>query len=485
MNSERDNAISPGWGDLARNLYAGTRLALFLPVRALDFRISIAQYVALVLTSLAFWLVGGMLRQGFPGAIDFSALTLALAEIPLLLGACLLAAALFREGRLALALAILLVATDPIFELAEVASQFATSFDAAAPYAKAANWVFIAWAFAVVARTQFLLTGWRGRTSVLAFGVFGGLLVLLIALFPRTELWSSPPDETDTDASGTSIVEEDVFHRQGMLLDEQLAALRPERAGVDDLYLVGVAADSEQDTFYKEIESVKRLLDGRFDTLGRSITLVNNPGTLQEFPIASVSNLRSTLAHLGSILDTDNDILLLHIATHGSSDHRLVFDLPPLELQQLSPTALARMLVDSGIKWKVIVISACFSGGFIEPLKDANTLIITASDAIHSSFGCNYDSEYTWFSQAFYDQALRGTYSFIDAFERAKASVERREQLKGYEHSNPQLFAGEAIRKKLAALERRLAARHLPDRQRIRASSVRASESRIVLVNGR
>jgi len=483
MNQACEGTARQAWRDLARNLYAAARLALFLPVRMLDFRVSVGQYVALVITSFAFWFAGGMARQGLPGSLDLGALTTALAEIPLVLAACILAAALFRQARLALAFAVLLVATDPIFEIFGVAVHFSVSFDATAPYSTAANWALVLWAFAVVARAQLLLTGWRGRSSLLAFGLFGGLMVLLVSLFPRGELWTAPEDKGDAEAS--SVVEEEVFHRQGMLLYEQLAALRPERPGVDDLYFVGVAADGGQDTFYKELDSVRRLLNERFDTLGRSIALVNNPGTLQEFPIASVSNLRSALAHLGSILDADNDIVLLHIATHGSGDHRLVFDLPPLELLQLSPTALARMLADSGIKWKVIVVSACYSGAFIEPLKDANTLVITASDALHASFGCEYDSEYTWFSEAFYDHALRGTFSFTEAFEQAKRSVAERERAKGYESSNPQIFAGEAIRKKLAALERRLAALSQREGQRIRASSVRASESKTVLVNGR
>jgi len=51
-----------------------------------------------------------------------------------------------------------------------------------------------------------------------------------------------------------------------------------------------------------------------------------------------VSNLRSTLAHLGNTINTDEDIVLLHIATHGSDDYRLALDLPPLELAQLTPT---------------------------------------------------------------------------------------------------------------------------------------------------
>src|SRR5207247_10999513 len=97
------------WDGLKQNLLAGTRLALFLPVRALDFRISIGQYVALVFASLAFWLAGGMLRAGFPGTVEFGALTVALAEIPLVLGACLLAARLVREAQLAVAFGVVLV----------------------------------------------------------------------------------------------------------------------------------------------------------------------------------------------------------------------------------------------------------------------------------------------------------------------------------------------------------------------------------------
>src|SRR5258707_8630357 len=164
------------WHDLKQNLLAGTRLALFLPVRALDFRISIGRYVALVFASLAFWLVGGMLRTGFPCTVDFGALTVALAEIPLLLGACLLPARLFREEQLAVAFAVLLVATDPVFEVVGIAVQVATGGDAIEPYAGAVDWAFIAWGFAVLLRTQYVLTGWRGLPSVLAFGLFPGLL---------------------------------------------------------------------------------------------------------------------------------------------------------------------------------------------------------------------------------------------------------------------------------------------------------------------
>src|SRR5205809_2444640 len=131
------------WDGLKQNLLAGARLALFLPVRALDFRISIGQYVALVFAGLAFWLAGGMLRAGFPGTVDFGALTTGLAEIPLVLGTCLLAARVFREAQHALAFAVLLVATDSVFEVAGLAVSGAThlvAIDADAVY-----WAFVAW----------------------------------------------------------------------------------------------------------------------------------------------------------------------------------------------------------------------------------------------------------------------------------------------------------------------------------------------------
>ncbi len=485
MSLQRGAAASAAWRGFARNLIAGARLALFLPVRAFDFRVSVGHYAALVVAGLVFWLAGGLAQQGPSGSFDFAAFTAALAEIPLVLGACYLAARLFRIPQLTLAFAVLFAATDPFFEIVGVCLQFAAESGAAAPVAGAATGVLIAWSFAVVARTQFVLTGWRGLVSMQVFGIFAALLLMLVVLFPRNDLWSAQSEETELGAAATGIVDEEVFHAQGRLLTEQLTALRPQRARVDDLYFVGVAADGGQNTFTKELESIRRLLEGRFDTLGRSVMLVNNPDTLTRFPIASASNLRNALAHLGKVLDADNDILLLHIATHGSSDHRLVFDLPPLDLAQLTPTALARMLADSGIKWKVIVISACYSGGFVEPLKDANTLVMTAADATHTSFGCDYDSDYTWFSQALYDQALRETYSFTEAFERARRSVTERELGQGKEPSNPQIFVGDAIRGKLAALERRLAARPAPERQRTRTNSVSASDSRIVLVKGR
>jgi hypothetical protein len=158
-------------------------------------------------------------------------------------------------------------------------------------------------------------------------------------------------------------------------------------------------------------------------------------------------------------MNREEDILVLYVSSHGSQDHQLSVDFWPLRLQAIDPPALKKALHDSGIKWKVVVVSACYSGGFVEPLKDDNTLIITASSATKTSFGCGSESDATYLAKALFDDALRNTYSFETAFELARQSIRRWEAEQGQEPSEPQIFVGPAIRDKLLQVEKRLSAR--------------------------
>jgi hypothetical protein len=110
------------------------------------------------------------------------------------------------------------------------------------------------------------------------------------------------------------------------------------------------------------------------------------------------------------------------------------------------------MLDTSGIRWRIVVVSACYSGGFIDALKNDRTLVITASDASHASFGCGSESDFTYFGKAYFDQALRKQHSFIAAFEDARRIIAERELGEGRTPSNPQMYVGSAIRGKLQAM---------------------------------
>ena len=77
-----------------------------------------------------------------------------------------------------------------------------------------------------------------------------------------------------------------------------------------------------------------------------------------------------------------------------------------LPLRDLTGEALADALRASGIKWRVIVISACHSGAFIESLKDPYTMVITAAAPDRTSFGCSDDRDLTYFGEAFFRDSL-------------------------------------------------------------------------------
>ena len=53
----------------------------------------------------------------------------------------------------------------------------------------------------------------------------------------------------------------------------------------------------------------------------------------------------------------------------GEKKPYLVVENGALPLDELTVGALAKILLESHIRWKVLVISACYAGAFIEPLK--------------------------------------------------------------------------------------------------------------------
>jgi hypothetical protein len=85
-------------------------------------------------------------------------------------------------------------------------------------------------------------------------------------------------------------------------------------------------------------------------------------------------------------------------------------------------------------------------------LKSDTTAIITASDASHTSFGCQEDRELTWFGEAFLKDALPTSPSLEEAYRKAAALIARREDSAHETHSNPQLYLGPLMRTKLAEL---------------------------------
>jgi Peptidase C13 family len=250
---------------------------------------------------------------------------------------------------------------------------------------------------------------------------------------------------------------EDVLEKQSNLLPSKLAALQPQREGKHDVFFLGFAPFATEDVFKLELDAIMPMMEQRFDAKGRTVRLTNHLNTLDQYPFASLSNLRRTLVSMATKMDLEEDVFVLYLTSHGSKQFQIASNIPPIAFNEVTPQNLRAMLDEAGIKNRVLIVSACYAGGFIEPLKNANTLVMTAAAADRPSFGCGSESNFTYFGKAVMDEQLgKKTRSFEQAFANAQPIIREREKAQGFDGSNPQIFVGEKIRPILTALEKQL-----------------------------
>jgi hypothetical protein len=259
------------------------------------------------------------------------------------------------------------------------------------------------------------------------------------------------PADSSNDWPMTGPSPEQVLYAQPHMVRDALAKLTPRVAGKPNLYLVAFAGDGGEDVFRNEAEYAAQLAAGRFGATAHALVLENNPDTLATAPLASWSNLEAALDGLAKVMRPEQDILMLYLTTHGDEDHNLLVDMDPLPLDQIGAPDLAGILAKRPFKWKVVVVNACYSGGFVPPLHGPGTLVLTAARADRSSFGCGSDSDATYFGKAWLIDALNRTPDFIEAFTQAKAEIAGWETQGELTPSQPQIDIGDGIAAQLAA----------------------------------
>ena len=163
---------------------------------------------------------------------------------------------------------------------------------------------------------------------------------------------------------------------QGRLLDTALAAV-PASTPAVELYTLAVAGDGKQSVFLREADYVSNMLTTRFGARGQ-IRLVNHRDHIADRPLATRESLRRAVLTLAERTGPE-DLVFIYLTSHGTHEHELVLDQPRMELADLPADELAAVLAPLKNRDKIVVISACYSGGFIPALKDERTLIMTAT----------------------------------------------------------------------------------------------------------
>lgn len=139
---------------------------------------------------------------------------------------------------------------------------------------------------------------------------------------------------------------------------------------------------------------------------------------------------------------------LLYFTSHGSPE-AMVFG-PD---QMLTPTGMATLVR----RWcqdrpTVVIVSACFSGIFVDGLAGPNRMIMTAARRDRSSFGCSEDAVYPYFDGCVI-QSLPSAIDFIALANAVRACVKTREEAEGLSPaSEPQVSIGASLQLLLPTL---------------------------------
>ncbi len=301
-------------------------------------------------------------------------------------------------------------------------------------------------AFGVIAAVRFVSTasGWNRVSDKLRAAVAVSLVLAASlawnegerALFHYAAAHEDRPRLPDFDA-------EELWTAQPALVSTALAHLPAADDRAPRTFIVGVAAGGMQRLFGREVSKASGALAGRFGAGSGAAVLSNSEADIMRLPLANRTNLGAVLDEIGGRADPKRDLVVLYLASHGSRDGELSTGLPDYtRLQPVNADFLAEALHKARVGRRMIVVSACYSGSWIKPLASPDTILMTASAADRTSFGCEDKRDTTLFGEAFIRHMGGRGVSLQDAFARVRADIDKDETAGGNTHSLPQSFVG-------------------------------------------
>jgi len=230
---------------------------------------------------------------------------------------------------------------------------------------------------------------------------------------------------------------------QHQRMEAAFAALQPQRRGVVDTYVLSVGFWDDH-VFESEAEGAASVLGARFNAQGRTLVLTNGegPGTARAHPGARPYQLASALGRLSQIMDKNEDVLVLFMTSHGNQDGSIAIQEQFRTRFALRPHFLREALDETGIRNRLVIVSSCFSGAFIPALAGDTTIVLTAAAHDRTSFGCQPEREWSYFGEAFINQAMRQNRPLLDAFGTAKLLIESWEARDNVRPSLPSMSVG-------------------------------------------
>ncbi len=237
-------------------------------------------------------------------------------------------------------------------------------------------------------------------------------------------------------------------------LSTALARLTPGRKGTVEAFVLSVGLDSDP-VFGREAREAGRVLARRYAATGHSLVLAGTDGGgPSALPMGSPANIAAALARMAELMGPE-DVLVLYTTSHGAQ-FGVVYNDGDAGFGMIGPSRLAALLNELGIRNRLLLISACYSGVFVPTLVTDTTAIVTAASSTRTSFGCQADNDWTFFGDALVNRALRKPQGLAKAAAEATMSVAEWEAQGQLQPSQPQSYIGAKAESWLGALERNL-----------------------------
>ena len=260
----------------------------------------------------------------------------------------------------------------------------------------------------------------------------------------RARFAASAKDRGSASPASTSLEQ-----AQASLLQAEVDSLAAPTKGATNVYALGIAGWADQDVFLKELDGGLAAIGGVLPVRGHTLRLVNHRETLESIPLANQRNFAAALHAIGAVMNKDTDVLLLLMTSHGEPSG-FGLRLPSEIVSELTPQEVAAALIKEGIKNRIVIVSACYAGAFVPPLANDDTIVLTAADAKHTSFGCAPERDWTYFGDALFRQSIRPGRDLQHAFDNARVLIQGWELMDRAQPSNPQGHFGPALVAKLA-----------------------------------
>lgn len=204
-----------------------------------------------------------------------------------------------------------------------------------------------------------------------------------------------------------------------------------------------IAGDDSIPNFDRARETLTSLFEGRgmmqsyqFSVAKKDVEGIDYPG--QQSIEESFNHFATKQKQQGE----DRAACLFHMTSHGVDGQGFYIApnliLPPLYLNNLLTTYC-------GESPTIVLISACYSGQFIEALKAPNRIILTASRHDLPSFGCSTHWEYTFWDNCLI-QAIEKSVTWKEASSFINSCVQETEDYYGFNRSYPQSYFGDLVK---------------------------------------